>query len=258
MLYADSTGAPCFKVLGVRVFAVQIPDVIAQMERWIAKRDGCHTVAVTGMHGVTEANRHARFKRVLNSSSLVIPDGMPLVWIARRKGHPLRRRTYGPELMDTFVRTTGPKYRHFLYGGKDGVADRLARTLAARYGAKIAGVYSPPFRPLRPEERDDVIKTINSSNADVLWVGLSTPKQEIWMDEYKDRLRVPVALGVGAAFDINSGLAKQAPPWMREHGFEWLFRLLSEPRRLWRRYLLYGPEFVFNVACELLSVRKFE
>jgi N-acetylglucosaminyldiphosphoundecaprenol N-acetyl-beta-D-mannosaminyltransferase len=247
-----------FKVLGVRVHAVQIPDVTAQMETWISARESCHFIAVTGMHGVSESQRDPQLKRILNEADLVVPDGMPLVWLGKRQGFPLRRRVYGPELMQTFCRQTGPQYRHFLYGGMPGVPERLSGILRSQFGINVVGEYSPPFRALTPQEDQDIIDRINSSSTDVLWVGLSTPKQERWMHEHRPKLRVPVLVGVGAAFDLNGGVIKQAPSWMQERGLEWAFRLSQEPKRLWRRYLINGSEFVWQVALEMMSLRRFE
>lgn len=247
-----------FKVLGVQVHAVQIPDVIKQMERWIKEREACHFIAVTGMHGITEAQHETRFKQILNSADLVVPDGMPLVWLARWHGYPLKRRVYGPELMQAFCKETGPKYRHFLYGGMPGVPELLNKTLSDEFDIKVVGEYSPPFRPLNEQEDADIVGRIHAARPDVLWVGLSTPKQEQWMHEHRVALSVPVVIGVGAAFDLNSGRLRQAPVWMRESGLEWFFRLMTEPRRLWKRYLIYGSQFVFQVATELLALRRFE
>lgn len=256
MIEVGNGGFP-LRVLGVRVDAVQISDVIVRIEQWIEKRDGCRYIAVTGMHGVTEAQHDPAFKQVLNVADLVVPDGMPLVWLARLRGHKMRRRVYGPELMQAFCEQTAAKgYRHYFYGGARGVPERMAARLTGLFpGLVIAGTYSPPFRPLMPQEDEEIVAAIDRAAPDVLWVGLSTPKQEIWMHAHRDRLRVPVLIGVGAAFDINAGIRRQAPRWMREHGFEWLFRLVQEPRRLWRRYLVYGPQFVYYVFRESLRGR---
>lgn len=247
-------------MLGVRVDTVQIPDAIERIEQWIACGNQCHYVAVTGMHGVMEAQHDPAFKQVLNSADLVVPDGMPLVWVGRIRGHQLRRRVYGPELMLAFFETTAKKgYRHFFYGGAAGVPERLMECLQKRFpGTIIAGTYSPPFRPLTSDDDSQILELINRATPDVIWVGLSTPKQERWMYDHRDRMRVPVLIGVGAAFDINAGIKKQAPRWMREHGLESLFRLLQEPRRLWHRYLVYGGEFLFLVCLEFLGLRKFD
>ena len=246
------------RILGVRVDAVQIPEVVERMERWIGERNGCHWTAVTGMHGVTQAQRDPAFRETLNAADLVVPDGMPLVWLSRLRGHRLKRRVYGPELMLAFCEQTARKgYRHFFYGGAPGVPEHLAKRLQVRFpGLQVVGTYSPPFRPLRAEEDEQIVAIIKTADPDVLWVGLSTPKQELWMHEHRDRLNVPVIVGVGAAFDINSGRIRQAPRWMREHGLEWLFRLIQEPRRLWRRYLLRGSQFLFYVTLELLGLKK--
>lgn len=250
---------PSFRVLGNRVDAVQIPEAIAVIEGWIAERGPSRFVAVTGMHGITESRRSPEFRKILAAAGLVVADGMPLVWIGRWRGFSgMQRRVYGPELTETFCRVTGSRYRHFFYGGAPGVADHLAQTMQQRYGIQVAGTYCPPFRPLTAEEDRDVVETINASSADVIWVGLSTPKQETWMYQHRDRLQAPAMLGIGAAFDLNTGRLAQAPVWMRENGLEWLFRLLAEPRRLWRRYLVYGPVFAWNVSLELLGLRAFE
>src|SRR6266851_6661044 len=250
--------ASAFRVLGVRVDAVQIAGVVLQMEDWIARRESCQYIAVTGMHGVTEAQHDARFKAVLNSAGLVVPDGMPLVWISRWLGFNLRRRVYGPELMASFCEQTAAKrYRHFFYGGAPGVADDLASQFVSRFsGALVVGTFSPPFRALTAEEDREIIHAIEGAQADIVWVGLSTPKQERWMYEHRDRLNVPVLVGVCAAFDFYTGRVTQAPAWMGDHGLEWLFRLSVEPRRLWRRYLVYGAEFAALVLLELLGRKK--
>jgi len=250
---------PEFRVLGVRVNAVQIPQVIDWMQYCIQDHGRAKYVAVTGMHGVTESRQDEAFRNVLKDADLVVPDGMPLVWIGRLRGfRHLLRRVYGPELMETFCRVTGSKYRHFFYGGAPGVADYLALVEQERYGIRIAGTHCPPFRPLTEEEDSELVRLINEAAPDVIWVGLSTPKQESWMHAHRDKLNVPLMLGVGAAFDLNSGKLKQAPVWMREHGLEWLFRLLAEPKRLWRRYLLQGSKFVWNVLLELTALRVYE
>jgi N-acetylglucosaminyldiphosphoundecaprenol N-acetyl-beta-D-mannosaminyltransferase len=245
-----------FKVLGVRVNAVQIPDVVETLCQWICERGRSRFVAVTGMHGVMEARQSAEFHQILSDADLVVPDGMPLVWVGRSCGLNLRRRVYGPELMETFLRETKDSYRHFFYGGGEGVADELAVTLHRKFGIQVAGTWCPPFRPLSATEENAIAALIEETKPDVLWVGLSTPKQERWMHSHR-HLSVPVMIGVGAAFDFHTGRAVQAPVWMRENGLEWLFRLLSEPRRLWRRYIILGGKFGWNVALQLLGWRHF-
>lgn len=250
---------PFFHVLGVRIAAVQIPHVIAHIESSILQRASCRYIAVTDMHSLMEAQHRAHFKTILNSAGLAVPDGFPLVWLGRRKGFPLRRRVYGPELMESFCRATAAKgYRHFFYGGAPGVAEALAVRFAARFpGLQAAGFFCPPFRPQTPHEDAATVAMINASRADVVWVGLGAPKQERWMFEHRSALNVPVLIGVGAAFDFHTGRVAQAPLWMRDRGLEWLFRLSCEPRRLWRRYLIHGSQFVGLVLLESLGLRKF-
>lgn len=252
------TVTPSFRVLGVRVHAVQIDDTIEQIEQWIEERKTGHFVAFTGMHGVTEARHDIQFRNILNSADLVVPDGMPLVWLGRWHKYSLERRVYGPDLMHAFCSKTGPRYRHFFFGGTTGVAEELARTLCGKYGIVLAGTYTPPFRPLTKEEEMEVAARIAETAPDLLWVGLSTPKQERWMYGHRHQLEVSVMLGVGAAFDLNSGRVRQAPVWMRENGLEWLFRLLVEPRRLWKRYLVTIPSSIWSISLELLRLRKFQ
>jgi N-acetylglucosaminyldiphosphoundecaprenol N-acetyl-beta-D-mannosaminyltransferase len=212
------------------------------------------------MHGIMEARHDASFRDILNCASMVVPDGMPLVWLGRLKGHPLKRRVYGPELMLDFCERSARKgFRHFFYGGGPGVANKLADDLSNRFpGLVIAGTSSPPFRNLTEGEEKELVNQISQAAPDILWVGLGTPKQERWMHEHSSRLGAPVLVGVGAAFDILSGEKKQAPAWMREHGLEWFFRLLQEPKRLWRRYILCGSEFLLCITLDFLGLRKFE
>lgn len=251
---------PSYRVLGIRFNALQIPDVVARMEDWIAERKRAHYIAVSNVHVLMEARHDNSFRKVLDGADLCVPDGMPLVWVGRWRGHPLKHRVYGPDLLLNFCKETQAKaYRHFFYGGAAGVPEALAAKLREQFrNLEIAGTYSPPFRELTPEEDAAAVDMINRANADVLWVGLGCPKQEIWMHEHRERLRVPVLVGVGQAFDIHAGRLRQAPRWMREHGLEWLFRLAAEPSRLWRRYLVYNSEFVFCELAEVLGMRKFE
>ena len=238
---------PRVDVLGVRVSAINMPQALDTIDEWIttgARRYVC----VTGVHGVMESRRDSQLQEIHNRAGLVTPDGMPLVWWTKSSGWTHTRRVYGPDLLLACCdRSIATGYRHFFYGGEAGVADLLARRLSARFpGLAIAGTYTPPFRPLTKTEDADVVQRINESCADIVWVGLGTPKQEYWMAEHLNRIDAPVMIGVGAAFDIHAGLKKQAPLWMQQSGLEWSFRLATEPRRLWKRYFYNNPAFVWT------------
>jgi N-acetylglucosaminyldiphosphoundecaprenol N-acetyl-beta-D-mannosaminyltransferase len=247
-----------FRILGVRVDALQIPAVANRMEQWIADGRACHYIVFSTLHGISEANKDSEYKSIVNGADLVVADGMPLVWLGRLHGHAMRRRVYGPEVMETFCRETGSLHRHFFYGGAPGVAAKLAARLEKHFHIVVAGSWSPPFRELTVEEDNALVDQIHDAAPDVLWVGLGAPKQERWMHEHRSRLGVPVLMGVGAAFDLNTGRLRQAPEWMRENGLEWFFRLLVEPRRLWKRYLLKIPSALWSISLELLQVRRFD
>jgi len=249
-----------FQVLGVKIDAVQISEAILEMQRWIARRENGRYIAVTGMHGIIEARHNPEFQSALAEADLVVADGMPIVWIGRLRVHSMRRRVYGPELMFQFCNQTASSgYRHYFLGGAPGVGEDLTRKLrVACPGIEVVGVHSPPFRPTSDSEDAAIIAAINRAAPDVLWLGLGTPKQELWIRKHRAKLRVPVMIGVGAAFDFLSKRKKQAPAWMQENGLEWFFRLCQEPGRLWKRYLLGGPEFCLLLALEKLGLVRFE
>lgn len=235
-------------VLGVGISAVDIAMARDEITRWIEARER-HYVCVTGVHGVMESQRDPELLAIHNASGLTTPDGMPMVWVGRRVGANCMSRVYGPDLMLAVLERAADRgWKSFLYGGKDGVPELLAARLIGRFPTlKIAGMHSPPFRPLTPTEDEAIVSRINASGADLVWVGLSTPKQERWMAAHVGRLEAPALLGVGAAFDIHAGLVPQAPPWMQERGLEWFYRLTKEPRRLWKRYLRNNPAFVARI-----------
>lgn len=240
---------PRFDVLGVPVSAISMSDAVGTIDRWIREQTP-HYVCVTGVHGVMESQRDDDLRRIHVEAGLVTPDGMPLVWLAHLDGKASVERVYGPDLMLACCeRSLQTGASHFFYGGAPGIADQLAERLSARFpGLAVAGTYCPPFRALTPEEDEQLVDQINAAQPDIVWVGLSTPKQERWMSSHIGRLHAPVLVGVGAAFDFHAGVKRQAPRWMQRSGLEWSFRLATEPRRLWRRYLVNNPSFVWQVA----------
>ncbi|WP_419995439.1 WecB/TagA/CpsF family glycosyltransferase [Streptomyces boninensis] len=242
-------GIPRVDVLGVEVSAVDRALALDTITGWIERRER-HYVCVTGVHGVMESRRDPALRAIHNASGLTVPDGMPMVWAGHRAGAGGMRRVYGPDLMlDVLRRGAERGWGSYLYGGGEGVPELLGSELGGRVpGLKVVGALSPPFRPLTPREEREIADRINDSGADLVWVGLSTPKQERWMAAFRDRLRAPVLLGVGAAFDFHAGLKPQAPAWMAERGLEWCYRLAKEPRRLWRRYLRNNPAYLVQSA----------
>ncbi|MEH2506438.1 N-acetylglucosaminyldiphosphoundecaprenol N-acetyl-beta-D-mannosaminyltransferase [Bradyrhizobium sp. AZCC 1578] len=236
-------------ILGVGVSAIDLDDAIATIERWISSRS-CNYVCVTGVHGVLESRRDERLRRIHNDAGMVTPDGMPLVWLSRLYGKSRMDRVYGPDLMRKMTAVSSRRgYRQFYYGGAEGVADKLKQVLiTAHPKLDVAGLLCPPFRELTQEEDEAAVAAINATRPDIVWVGLSTPKQEFWMANHIGRIEAPVMIGVGAAFDFLAGTKRQAPLWMQRNGLEWLFRLCSEPRRLWRRYAYIVPAFLLLVA----------
>jgi N-acetylglucosaminyldiphosphoundecaprenol N-acetyl-beta-D-mannosaminyltransferase len=235
-------------VLGVRISAINMDVAVLTLTDWLTTGHSTY-VCVTGVHGVMECQRDPALLSIHNSAGMTTPDGMPMVWASKWAGAKQVDRVYGPDLMLEVCRLAAEKgWRSFFYGGMPGVAERLAEILRERFvGFQVAGIYSPPFRDLTPDEDADVIELINRADADLLWVGLSTPKQERWMSSHRESLNSRVMLGVGAAFDINSGIVKQAPRFLQRSGLEWVFRLVQEPGRLWRRYLRNNPAFVMRV-----------
>ena len=234
---------PRFDVLGVQVSAIDIPAATDEIGRWIDQRDP-HYVCVTGVHGVMESQSDAELLAIHNRSGLTTPDGMPMVWAGKWAGLPVER-VYGPDLMLALCERAVESY---FYGGAEGVPELLAQRLTARFpGLRVAGTYSPPFRPLSPAEDIEIVERINAAAPDLVYVGLSTPKQERWMAAHVGLLNAPALLGVGAAFDIHAGTLRQAPRWMQRSGTEWTFRLGVEPRRLWRRYLTNNPRFALRL-----------
>jgi N-acetylglucosaminyldiphosphoundecaprenol N-acetyl-beta-D-mannosaminyltransferase len=245
-------------ILGVGVSAINMEMAVAMFDTWIARRAQQY-VCVTGVHGVIESQDDPALRAVLCDSGLTTPDGMPLVWLSKLHGFGHVGRVYGPDLMLAVCAHSVEKgYRHFLYGGDEGVAETLAARLRERFpGVQIVGAYAPPFRPLTAEEDAGIVRMINEARADIVWVGLSTPKQERWMAAHHGRITAPVMVGVGAAFDFHAGRKKQAPRWMQRSGLEWSFRLLQEPKRLWRRYLINNPKFIALVFLQALHLKRW-
>jgi N-acetylglucosaminyldiphosphoundecaprenol N-acetyl-beta-D-mannosaminyltransferase len=224
----------------------------------LARKRESRYVCVANVHMVMEAYDDAEFLQIVNAADLVTPDGMPLVWVMRLQGLRPQERVYGPALTQFVLEAANREGIPVgFYGSTPQTLEKLKRKVQERYPSlKIAYLYAPPFRPLTTEEDEEVVRAINDSGTRILFVGLGCPKQERWMAAHKGRVQA-VMLGVGAAFDFLAGVKPQAPHWMQCAGLEWLFRLLTEPRRLWRRYLYHNPRFVLLVLLQLLGLRRY-
>lgn len=246
---------PSVRILGSRVNLVSADRTVDIMERWIRIRDGrSRQVIVTGFHGLLEAHKNPGVRSIFNQAELWAPDGIAPVWLARLRGYRGAVRATGTEIMREFLsRANGKGYSSYFYGETDRTLASLTATVSRLYpGHRIAGAYSPPFRALTPAEDDAIVDRINAARPDILWVALGLPKQDIWIHEHLQRINVPVAVGVGAAFAFVAGTVSRCPNWIGNAGFEWAYRFLREPRKLWRRDLLDGPRFVFHAGMELL------
>jgi N-acetylglucosaminyldiphosphoundecaprenol N-acetyl-beta-D-mannosaminyltransferase len=245
-------------VLGVGISVLNLRTALAAIAEAVkARRKGY--ICVTGVHGVMEAQDDAAFKYILNNAFLCTPDGMPMVWAGKLNGHREMSRVYGPDLMlDVCAWSETSGCRHFFYGGADGVAELLAEKLKGKFPKlEVVGTFTPPFRALDADEEKKLREQIGTLKPDILWVGLSTPKQEKFMAEFLPKLDVTLMIGVGAAFDFHSGRVKQAPRWMQRSGLEWFYRLCSEPRRLARRYFRNNPLFVLKFSGQLTGWKKY-
>jgi N-acetylglucosaminyldiphosphoundecaprenol N-acetyl-beta-D-mannosaminyltransferase len=247
-------------VIGVGISTTSYDEVVACCQSWIGRlreqknEATAHYICVTSVHGLITARDDSSVRDILNGADIATPDGMPLVWALRSFGERNQARVYGPTLMLRLCESAAQNgHRIFLYGGRPETLGELRTRLLGKFpDLQIAGSYSPPFRPLTDEEEQLVESQIRESGAEIVFVGISTPKQERWMHSHRSRFPGVVMVGVGAAFDFHAGRVRQAPGWMQRNGLEWLFRLASEPGRLWQRYLLVTPRFLPLWAMQLM------
>jgi N-acetylglucosaminyldiphosphoundecaprenol N-acetyl-beta-D-mannosaminyltransferase len=245
-------------VLGIGVHAVDMEASVARMR--IALEEGRKGyVCLVGVHGIMEARRNADLRSIFANAYLVAPDGMPAVWMGRLQGLSRMQRVFGPDLMlEVFRRSEFSGYKHFLCGGAPGVAEQLRDEMLRRFPwVRIAGIYTPPFRPMSSEEEGALAVQIRQLQPDIVWVGLSTPKQERFMAQYLPLLETNLMVGVGAAFLFHTGAIKDSPAWVKRSGLQWLHRLLQEPTRLWRRYFVNIPLFLLQAALQLFGLRSY-
>lgn len=253
----NASGVFATRILGVPVSLVSLQKAAQTIVDW-CKAGTPHFVCVRDVHGVMRAQTAPDLLALHGQAGMVTPDGMPLVWLARRRGHVQTSRACGADLVDELCRVSVEHgLRHYFYGGKPGVAERMAKALSERFpGLQVVGTSTPPFRPLTPVEDAESTAALSAARPHVVWVGLSTPTQEYWMRDHVGRIPGATLIGVGAAFDFHAGGIKRAPQWMQNMGFEWFHRLASEPRRLWVRYLVLAPKFVVHATFEELARRR--
>ena len=246
-----------FRVRGINVAAIDIPLATDLIQQLATSAQGAY-VTVTGAHGIVESVYSERVRKAHEQAAMVVPDGMPLVWLGRLLGFNSIGRVYGPDLMESvFSRRELRQLNHLFYGSTPAVIDSLAATIRSRFGEfNLVGSFSPPVRPVGFDEDEEVISHIRQLRPHIIWIGLSTPKQEIWLLNHMHKIGTGVGIGVGAAFDLVSGTTQQAPRWIQRSGFEWLFRLFVEPRRLFRRYLFIVPRFLFYMAETVVTYRR--
>lgn len=253
----DVGSVPRLNVLGVGVSAINLDQAVTIIDRWIRNRDRQY-ICLTPVHSIMDCVFNPSLRRVYNNSGLTTPDGMPLVWWLKSRGFSWVDRVYGPDLMERVFEDSRERgWSHFLYGGGEGVAASLAKVMEGRLpGINVVGAEMPPFHQLDAKEDQETLTRINRANPDILWLGISSPKQDRWMADHLGRVEAPVMIGVGAAFDILSGRVPQAPRWVQRSGLEWIFRWIHEPRRLAGRYLRY-PLFPLLLLLQRSGILRY-
>jgi N-acetylglucosaminyldiphosphoundecaprenol N-acetyl-beta-D-mannosaminyltransferase len=249
---------PSAKLLGISVEALDMELALNRIARELqARRKGY--ICMTGVHGIMEAQRNSELAAIYASSSINVPDGAPTAWVGRWQGHKKMQRVAGPDLMrEVFRRKEFAGCTHFLYGGEEHVAEQLRERFTRQYPwARIVGTCTPPFRDLNPEEEQLLIARVRELKPDIIWVGISTPKQERFMHRYLHLLDTTLMFGVGAAYDFHTGRIHDAPQWVKTIGMQWLHRLMQDPRRLWKRYLRNNPAFLWHIALQLSGLRQY-
>lgn len=228
-------------ILKVNIAVTNMQETVQYITEHMEKLKGKY-ICVSNVHTTVMAHENEHYRRVQNSAVMALPDGKPLSIVSRKRGFKEAQRVTGPDLM---LELFQKPLKHYFYGGKEETLHILEKKLCEKYpDIQIAGMYSPPFRPLNEEEDKKAVEKINASGADIVWVGLGAPKQENWMYEHKDRVNA-LMIGVGAGFDYHAGIIKRAPAWMQKCSLEWLYRLLQDPRRLWKRYISTNGKFLW-------------
>jgi len=249
---------PRANVLGIQVEALDMERALSRIANALRTGHKGYVCAIN-VHSVMEAQRDADLAATFAGAEVTVPDGMPTVWVGRLQGHRHMQRVAGPDLMyEIFRRNEFAGCKHFFYGGNEGVAQELAANFGRRFPwVRIVGTYTPPYRSLTRTEEQCLINTVSACKPDIIWVGISTPKQEKFMRRYLPELETRLMFGVGAAFDFHTGHIQDCPEWIKRAGLQWLHRLVQEPKRLWWRYLRNNPAFLFQIALQLTGLRTY-
>lgn len=256
MRFASSR--PYVNILGVQVEPLDMERAVARVEDSLREQRKGY-VCMIGVHGLMEAQRIPGLAAAYAGCLIAVPDGMPAVWVGRWQGHPEMKRVAGPDLMlEIFRRKEFAGYTHFLYGGKEGIADELAASFSRQFPwARIVGTYTPPYRDLLEQEEENLIAIVRDLKPDIIWVGIGAPRQEQFMSRILPRLETRLMFGVGAAFDYHTGRIQDCAEWIKQAGLQWLHRLVQDPRHLWWRYLRNNPAFLFHIALQLTGLRRY-
>jgi N-acetylglucosaminyldiphosphoundecaprenol N-acetyl-beta-D-mannosaminyltransferase len=254
----SESNRPVANLLGVRVEALDMERTVARVHEALKERKKGY-VCMVNVHGIMEAQRNPSIAKAYAEAMITVPDGAPTVWVGQLQGFHWMRRVAGPDLMlEVFQREQFDSCTHFLLGGKQGVAEELSTTLLRRFPwTRIVGTYTPPFRSLSQSEEEALTEKIRDLKPDIIWVGISTPKQEDFMRKYLPMFDTMLMFGVGAAFDFHTGRIKDCPEWIKRTGLQWLHRLMQDPRHLWWRYLRNNPVFIFQIILQLTGLRTY-
>jgi N-acetylglucosaminyldiphosphoundecaprenol N-acetyl-beta-D-mannosaminyltransferase len=244
-------------ILGINIDNINPQQFIEKIEELVSKKE-CTYVCFSNVHTIVTSQTDTELSKITNQSAIVAPDGMPVVWTAKLLGAKQIEKCSGPDMMEEIFKLSDRKaYSHYFYGGTNDTLLKLKEKLIDKYpNIKIVGMYSPPFRPLTKEEDEMIIRQINEANPDFIWVGLGAPKQEKWMAEHCSLIDRGILLGVGAAFNFYAGTVKRAPKWMQDAGLEWFYRLIKEPKRLWKRYLTTNTLFIYYFIKQFINKKN--
>ena len=245
------------KIGNIKFNKLTIDSSIKRVSEIIETSDYCQQIVVANAYSVVLAHKNKKFAEVCELADIAFADGIPVVWASKLLGDKIPERVAGPDFMWSFSKVCSDKnYKVFLMGSEEPFLSKLKQNLENHFpGIDIVGVYSPPYGEWSDKENKKIVSIINKSNADILWVGVSSPKQDIWISRNKKILECKVAIGVGAAFDFHSGRVERAPIWVQKLGFEWLFRFTQDPRRLWKRYIIGNLQFIIIIIKEFFKVK---